>query len=60
MKYALTVTYSILRQDEMQFFQTITVAALIIVNRLLHMSVHSPTAAVLYTLITTCDVFLHV
>ena len=60
MKYALTVTYRILWQTEMQLFHAMTVAALITVNRLIYLSVHNLTAAVLYTPITMCDAFLYI
>jgi len=59
MKYALTVTYRTLWQTEMQLFHAMTVAALITVNRLIYLSLHNLNAAVLCTLITTCDAFLY-
>ena len=60
MKYALTVIYPILRQIEMRLFHAMTVAALIIVSRLIYLSVQNLNAAVLYTLIAMCDAFLYI
>ena len=60
MRYASTVTYPKLRQHEMQFFRAMTVTALIIVNRLIYLSVHSLNATVLYAFITTCGAFLYI